>query len=124
MDWVWVALGGAIGASARHAAQVAAARLGGAGSVWGTLCVNVLGCFAIGLLYPQLHRLPAVVRPLVVVGLLGGLTTMSGYAIEVVSLAQQGRWAIAGAYAGCAVIACVACAGGGLWVAGKLVSGA
>ena len=47
---LWVAAGGAIGSATRYAVAVASQRLVGADFPWGTLAVNVSGCFAMGIL--------------------------------------------------------------------------
>lgn len=57
----------------------------------GTLAVNLLGCFAIGLLAPLLPQGPG--RTIAVVGLLGGFTTYSSFALLSVELAEAGRLA-------------------------------
>lgn len=56
----------------------------------GTLVVNLLGCLAIGALAAALAPGPA--RTIVLVGLLGGFTTYSSFALLSVDLAQTGKW--------------------------------
>lgn len=100
-DLALVALGGALGASLRYAAGRGLARLGGAFPL-ATLCVNVAGCFAIGLVLAWLERSARSgalgperagdVRLFVVVGLLGGLTTFSAFGQETVTLLRGGAW--------------------------------
>ena len=71
----------------------------------GTLCVNVLGCGAIGLLGAWLFQ-PGTdggisrptLRLLLIVGVLGGFTTFSSFAMEALRLAQAGRLGMAGLY--------------------------
>ncbi|MFD1147228.1 fluoride efflux transporter FluC [Saccharothrix hoggarensis] len=75
-----IALGGGLGGLARHGLSTAVA------GPWGVLLVNVLGCALIGVLMvlaPRLHRLA---RPFLGVGVLGGFTTFSAYALDVVRL--------------------------------------
>lgn len=115
MQALYVALGGASGALARWLVQLAATRQVGS-AVYGTVAVNVVGCLVIGVLTPQLARLPAAVPPLVIVGFLGGLTTMSGYSNEVWSFASSGRWGLAALYGGGSVLASLAACGAGLWL--------
>jgi CrcB protein len=119
MQALYVALGGAIGALARWAVQLVAVRQVGV-AVYGTLAVNVLGCFVIGALTPLLARLPAAVPPLVIVGFLGGLTTMSGYSYEAWAFATEGRWGVAAAYAVGSVALSLAACGAGLWIGHRL----
>ena len=86
-----VALGGAIGASARFLTNVAALRLIGAGFPWATLAVNVAGSFLMGLLViccaeRGLTRL----APFAMTGVLGGFTTFSAFSLDTISLWQRG----------------------------------
>jgi CrcB protein len=90
---VTVALGGVIGSLGRFAVGAALPHQGGA-FPWATLVVNVTGAFAMGLLVaylvdrPGVHRLA---RPFVGVGILGGWTTFSALAVDVVQLGHAGR---------------------------------
>lgn len=83
-----VAVGGVIGSLGRYAVGVALPHELGA-FPWATLVVNVTGAFAMGLLVaylvdrPGAHRLA---RPFVGVGVLGGWTTFSALAVDVVQL--------------------------------------
>lgn len=99
-----VALGGALGAVLRY---LVARAVGAAAFPWATLCVNVVGCFGIGLGLAWLQRATAAgtveperaadLRLLVVVGLLGGLTTFSAFGQETVALLRGGALGAAGA---------------------------
>lgn len=65
---------------------------------WGTLAANWIGAYAIGLAMAVFHANPhidPVWRLAIVTGLLGALTTFSTFSIEVVTLLQQGRLALA-----------------------------
>ncbi|MEV0681213.1 CrcB family protein [Actinosynnema sp. NPDC050436] len=73
-----IALGGGLGGLARHA-------FAGLGVV-GTVAVNVLGSALIGVLMALLPRLHPLARPLLGVGFLGGFTTFSAHALDVVRL--------------------------------------
>jgi CrcB protein len=119
MTALYVALGGASGALVRWLVQIVAARQTGT-PLTGTIAVNVIGCLLIGLLAPLLPRLHLAVPPLVVVGFLGGMTTMSGYTLESWKLATEGRWQLAACYAGGAVMASLLACGAGLWLGQKL----
>ena len=96
---VAVSLGGVMGSLGRYAVGVALPHDGGA-FPWATLVVNVTGAFAMGLLVaflvdrPGAHRLA---RPFVGVGVLGGWTTFSALAVDVVELtaADQVQGALA-----------------------------
>lgn len=97
MNLMWVALGGALGALARFALQNLAGRIWPHWP-WGTLLVNACGSFAIGVLAARLSLLPPWTRPLIMVGFLGGLTTMSSFALEAVLLWESRRLFAALAY--------------------------
>jgi len=65
---------------------------------WGTFLANALGCYLIGVAmaaFDDSSPMHALLRLVVVTGFLGSLTTFSTFAAEVVSAAQQGRWASA-----------------------------
>ncbi|MGY1811313.1 fluoride efflux transporter FluC [Blastococcus sp. SYSU D00820] len=100
MAYVLAALGGALGALARWAVTLALPVPDG-GWPWATLLVNLTGCLAIGLLTAVLAaRSPAAgwPRPFLAVGVLGGYTTYSAFAVEVVRLADGGAALLAAGY--------------------------
>lgn len=89
-----VAIGGAAGAILRFGLSSASISLVGDRYPWGTLLVNALGCLAIGLIigWSEGRRdLPESVRLLLVVGLLGSLTTFSTFAGDTLNLVREGR---------------------------------
>lgn len=89
-----VMLGGALGAAGRFWLGEALLRKLGNGIPWGTLAVNLAGSFAAGFLAVWLEgRGPSAVywRALLVVGLLGGLTTYSALMLESLLLARAQR---------------------------------
>lgn len=112
---IYIAAGGALGASLRYGVSMAALRLGGPGFPWGTLAVNVLGSFAAGFLWALLFettgrsRLQAVF----LIGMLGAFTTFSTFSLETLRLWDSGQagWAIANVAAN-NIGALVAVAGG------------
>ena len=88
-----VAAGGALGAVARHLVYLAAAAHLGAGYPVATLTVNVLGSFAMGVLVTGaalVWTLGPKLQAFLVVGFLGGFTTFSAFAQDVVTLHQSG----------------------------------
>lgn len=94
-----VALGGAIGASFRYLAGVAAIRLAGPGFPWGTLSVNVIGSLLMGLFAAFVaHRGGQDWAPLVMTGLLGGFTTFSAFSLDAVTLFERGALTQAAGY--------------------------
>ncbi|MEV7011056.1 fluoride efflux transporter CrcB [Streptosporangium sp. NPDC051022] len=88
-----VALGGAIGASARYGAALLWPTAAGA-FPWTTLVVNTAGCLVIGILLVILTEAwtaPAWVRPFFATGVLGGFTTFSTYCVEIERLVSGGN---------------------------------
>lgn len=99
-----VFLGGGIGASLRHLLGGAAQALSRSATFpWGTLAVNVSGCFVIGLL-AQLSESRGVpsghARTFLFVGVLGGYTTFSSFGNETLNLLRGGEALAALANAG------------------------
>jgi CrcB protein len=99
-----VALGGALGALARHGAGIAAVRIMGAGFPWGTLAVNVAGSFLIGLLSVWLAaRGLGRLSPLLLTGFLGGFTTFSAFSLDALRLWEAGEALPAAVYVAASV---------------------
>ncbi len=118
-----VALGGALGASLRYLTGVATLRLMGSGFPWGTLTVNVLGSFAMGVLVVTLAHLGGNrFAPLLMTGLLGGFTTFSAFSLDAVTLYERGEVALAGGYVAASVVLSLAALFAGLLVARSLVA--
>lgn len=110
-----IALGGAAGALLRASACSLTERHLGPGLPVGTLLVNVLGGFLIGLLAgagPQMNLSP-LLRDALVVGGLGALTTFSAFSLDTLSLASNaGLWHAIGNIAANVGLALAATAGG------------
>ena len=84
----WISLAGAAGTAARYLITIAFARRFGSALPYGTLVVNLTGCFAIAALVPAGAALgwsPAV-RTALTVGFLGGFTTYSSFNYETMRL--------------------------------------
>jgi CrcB protein len=106
-----VAVGGALGASARYGLDTLIEQRSFAVFPWSTFTINLSGCFAIGIVVASLvdrHHLPAWVRAGLVVGVLGGYTTFSTFAQESLDLVEARNVAVALAYALGSVLAGVA----------------
>ncbi|MBO1414442.1 fluoride efflux transporter CrcB [Streptomyces sp. FH025] len=102
-----VALGGAIGASARYAAALAWP-VGPSAFPWSTLLVNALGCAVIGVfltLITEVRAAHPLVRPFFGTGVLGGFTTFSTYAVDVQRLVRAGHAGAGLAYLAATVLA-------------------
>jgi CrcB protein len=120
LDILTVAAGGAIGASLRHLANVAVARIVGFGFPWGTLLINVAGCFAMGVFIEILARrfnASNELRLFVATGVLGGFTTFSAFGLDFAVLWERGALAPAFGYAFASVIGSLASVFLGLWLA-------
>lgn len=106
-----VALGGAIGATARYLAGVASLRAFGPGFPWATLIVNALGSLLMGVLMVVLaHKGGTRLAPFLMTGILGGFTTFSAFSLDALTLFERGQLAAAAAY----VLGSVALALGGI----------
>lgn len=92
-----VALGGAIGSVLRYLTVAAL------GTPMGTLAVNVLGSFVMGILFIALTA-RAGLSPLLMTGILGGFTTFSAFSLDALKLWQTGQIIPAFAYIGASVI--------------------
>ena len=93
-----VMLGGAVGAGARHLTGRATLSAFGPGFPYGTLTVNLMGGFAMGLLVGSLARMSVPGenwRLLLGVGVLGGFTTFSAFSLDVVNMIQRGDLGVA-----------------------------
>lgn len=91
--WLLVMAGGSLGAASRYGIGLLTARLWGTGFPYGTLVVNLVGCFIIGLLFALADRsrlLTPDVRLLLITGYLGALTTFSSFSVETVNAARAG----------------------------------
>ena len=88
-----VAAGGAIGAALRYIIHVNVAYLVQQPFPYATLSVNILGCFLAGaaLGWFSVHQPPNEIKLFIMIGILGGFTTFSSFAMDAVMLMQQGR---------------------------------
>jgi CrcB protein len=103
-----VAMGGAIGAVGRHLVAGQVMRLAGGGFPFGTMTVNILGSFILGVLVELMAVKWSVgqeLRGFIVVGMLGGFTTFSAFSLDAVLLYERGNLAGAAAYVLATVIA-------------------
>jgi len=88
-----VFIGGGIGAATRYLTTLAAGKWLGVDFPWGTLIVNLAGCFLIGValaLAEKTDLMQPSLRLFFVTGFLGGLTTFSSFAMESVVAARGG----------------------------------
>jgi CrcB protein len=93
--FLWICLGGAIGTGARYLISGWAARRLGTLFPYGTLAVNLIGCFLIGaVMHVALttSQLSPDSRVVLVIGVLGGFTTYSGFNYETLQYFGDGAW--------------------------------
>ncbi len=92
---LFICLGGAIGTGLRYLTSSLAVRWLGVDFPYGTLIVNVVGSFLIGLIQQvgaTSLLIPETTRLFLTVGIMGGLTTYSSFSYETLRLAQIGAW--------------------------------
>ena len=114
-----VAAGGAVGASLRHLTGLAAMRLLGIGFPWGTLTVNLVGSFIMGVFVEWLARRAGAspeLRLFVATGLLGGFTTFSAFSLDVAVLWERGEGLLAASYVLFSVCGAIAALFAGLYL--------
>lgn len=104
MNYLIVALGGALGSVLRYGCSI---MLNGA-FPYGTLAVNILGCFTMGLLAGYgafMGQMSEPARLFLMVGVLGGFTTFSAFSLDTLRMVEAGQLTQAVLYIGLSVIA-------------------
>lgn len=97
---LWIGLGGAVGSVLRYLIGGLVQRLAHAEFPAGTLAVNVIGCFVIGILaqhYMNVQTHPNM-RAALITGFCGGFTTFSAFSLETVGLLRGGEYGKTAAY--------------------------
>jgi len=120
-----VAVGGAAGSVARYLLILAVGQWIGTRFPFGTVIVNVLGCFAMGVLseLAALTWAPSTeMRALILVGVLGGFTTFSSFTLDLGGLVGRDELAAALAYLLASVVLTILGFFAGLWAVRSLVS--
>jgi fluoride exporter len=115
-----VFLGGGVGAGLRYLCNLVAVRMVCSGFPWGTLCINILGSFLMGIFIELVSRRfggSQELRLFVATGILGGFTTFSAFSLDFVELFERGQVMSAGAYAIASVVLSILAVFAGLWVA-------
>jgi CrcB protein len=110
-----ICLGGAAGTAARYGVQVWAKAAFGAVFPWGTLLVNLIGSFFIGvIMYVGTHSevMSVTTRMALVTGVMGGFTTYSSFNYETLSLVQAKSLGLSALNVGATLFGC--------WIAGVL----
>jgi fluoride exporter len=99
VNYLWIALGAVVGASARYLVSTYIARHFSAVFPYGTLLINITGSLILGffLIYStERALLDPRWRLLVAIGFCGSYTTFSSYAFESFALMEQGQWLLVG----------------------------
>ncbi len=93
-----LALAGSLGTLSRYGLAGLAQKVGGSSFPWGTLAVNLTGCFFAGLLWTVFeYRWPvsAETRTIIMVGFFGAFTTFSAFILETGELMRPAEWTFA-----------------------------
>lgn len=118
--YLFVALGGAVGALCRFVISNTIASRSTAVLPLGTLTVNLVGAFLIGFLIvivTEKLELATHWRVFTIAGLLGSLTTFSTFSLELVEMISSGQWHAAMSYILISVVLCVVLVFAGMSVA-------
>jgi fluoride exporter len=106
VNWLWVALGGAIGASLRYGAGLWLFKPSNL-FPWTTWTINIVGCLVAGIFFAFSQKYPVLqqeARLFLMVGILGGFTTFSSFGLESFQLLKQGQMSLAFVYMASSVI--------------------
>jgi CrcB protein len=121
MSYFAVAIGGFLGAIARYiVGQWFTDLVRVTGFPWGTLIINLLGCFVLSLFLTvalDLLVISPFIRLGVSTGFIGAFTTFSTFSLETVQLLQSHQFGYAGLYLFCSIFLCIAMAAFGVVVA-------
>jgi fluoride exporter len=125
LSYLWVALGGALGTTARYWLSGVVARSVGETFPWGTLVINVTGSFVIGcfgaLTGPDGRVfVGSTARQFVMIGMCGGYTTFSSFSLQTLNLMNDGEWLQAGANVVLSVLLCMIAVWVGVVLAGSI----
>ena len=123
LTYLWVAIGGAIGSVGRYWLSGFVAERFGPTFPWGTIIVNITGCFVIGFFNTTtgtegLWLVSPAARTFFMVGICGGYTTFSAFSLQTLNLANDGEWLYAGANILFSVVLCLL----GVWLGFLLAS--
>ena len=122
LNLLLVVIGGGIGAGIRHLTNMGALRLVGPNYPWGTIVINIVGSFVMGLFIAMLARRGGSneLRLFVATGILGGFTTFSAFSLDFATLWERGATLPALGYALASVIGAILALFLGLWLARSL----
>lgn len=92
---LWLSIAGALGTLARYGLGTFVQRLHESSFPWGTLLVNLLGCFLFGLIFSLAEErflVSGQIRLILSIGFIGAFTTFSTYAFETSQMLQRSDW--------------------------------
>ena len=124
MQYLVIGLGGALGSMLRFGlGGLIDANVQKSGQIfpWGTIMVNITGCFIIGFVFTISSSegrvfLSPLTRNFIMIGILGGYTTFSSFSWQTLTLAQDGQWLGAAANVLLSVVLCLV----GVWLGATL----
>jgi len=125
-QYLIVGAGGALGSMLRYWVATlidSGAQKGGVIFPWGTILVNITGCFIIGFIFTVSATegrlfLSPLTRQFIMIGILGGYTTFSSFSLQTLTLAQDGQWWGAAANVMLSVVLCLI----GVWLGAMLAA--
>ncbi len=126
MRFILICLGGAAGTGARYLLGGLVARALGPDFPYGTLLINVLGSFMLGLIQEvglSTLLIPDTWRLVLAIGVMGGFTTYSSFSYETLKLVETGSWVAATAYVVLTTTFCLVGCALGLALGRVLVAG-
>ncbi|MGY4574028.1 fluoride efflux transporter CrcB [Bradyrhizobium pachyrhizi] len=112
-----IAIGGSLGSVARYLVAIGAGRLVGTEFPWGTLAINIVGSFLIGVFaeaFALSWNASQAMRVFLTVGICGGFTTFSTFSLDAIVLMQRGELWSAGTYIAASVALSILALFGGL----------
>jgi CrcB protein len=124
--FLMIVLGGAAGTAARYGVQYWAREALGPAFPWGTLFVNLMGSFLIGLIMTvglEAEVMSVTTRMALVTGIMGGFTTYSSFNYETLQLVETRATALALANVGGTLVGCWIMGALGLLAGRRIVAG-
>lgn len=125
MDYLIVFLGGGVGSTCRYGVNMLSTRWFGTGFPVGTLSINLFAALLMGMVVEFAFtkgNLSPHLKLLLTTGLLGGFSTFSAFALEIVELFQRGQTTAAVGYAVVSVIVGAAAVVLGMWLVRQALS--
>ena len=119
MHWFAVAIGGALGSLARYALSAYIFDVSSHKFPYATLAINVLGSFAMGILFVLIVEkaaMPSEMRSLLMIGFLGAFTTFSAFSLDALGLWQNGHVFMSLVYMLATVILCLIAISSAIWL--------